>query len=731
MSNGMFRIHPAIGFARVGTSREYYLAPETPTGHHSGDGGPSGGLPIRAGTERDTIRSSDLRDADGAMKRQAARFKIFRYDASASPETYPMGQAGTEVKIGSRIEVGGATKTVADIVWTVHLANKKTAWYESPDDDGIISWFKVDSNHPKPHPDLRNRSIGANASDPKRLKTLITDPGPRTIRGASVPAVECDRATPASYGRSDGGVGELPDYPKSFPSDHFAIYPPGVEAIDSLGTLATDQGGRLMVAGGFGRANSINGEAPAYGFNDPVNNDDWFDDTGDGPVTAVLVFEDGSTADAGHAWVVSTDPSYAPQIPNVVSLWDDIYDSWVRKLELRPDLFTKGEFAADYAPSFDDEVRPIFWAAGLQRWITNLNDLGRHVHDQIADINVDTDPARTQLGGLGFIRKPVDPEDLTLSNPNDPNQIVDGRGDPEPSGDERRMPLSLGDSGRSLLSLSMTQYFLLQCWDRQAAKDTRLELNVGEQLDKSSLLAGLGGRFSPGIDMTYICREPDLYVMDWQTSGSGPFRIARAELDYPAMGAAPALGLGWTPRREQNALEPGDVSKFMAIPWQADYNSCGVHEPAPNLPMANTLYWSWPAQRPVAVHVAKDVTGGGKVLPEQRFSIRGPGTKTEPMGGKPPKFGPANPSEVGRYQQQVEADGKPTGPGIMRILDHWMEIGTVIQGTNIDPESEGLGADVEFSPNFYLEVQGQLSDVEEESDIVMPWPTAVRPVEPE
>ena len=158
----------------------------------------------------------------------------------------------------------------------------------------------------------------------------------------------------------------------------------------------------------------------------------------------------------------------------------------------------------------------------------------------------------------------------------------------------------------------------------------------------------------------------------------------------------------------------------MAIPWHADYNSCGTHEPAPNLPMANTLYWSWPAQRPVAVFVADDVKKlGGKKLGDQRYSVRGPGTKTE---GPPPEIEgwPADMGEVGRFQS-VECCSEERG--IIRILDHWMKIGTVVQATNIDDP------DVTYDGGFYLEVQSQLSNDPKHSDIVIPWPNKVTPGE--
>src|ERR1041384_5418172 len=103
MSKHVFRIHPAIGIARDGNSESFYLAPETIAGlplPHRDD--LVGGLPIRAGTEAEPITSRDLRDAEGALKRQAARFRIYQY-AAQDHEAYPNG-GGAEVRIGSEVE---------------------------------------------------------------------------------------------------------------------------------------------------------------------------------------------------------------------------------------------------------------------------------------------------------------------------------------------------------------------------------------------------------------------------------------------------------------------------------------------------------------------------------------------------------------------------------------------------------------------------------------------------
>jgi hypothetical protein len=59
----IFRIHPAIGIARVGNSDEYVVAPETMAGSpDSGNPNLTGGLPIRAGTlgSRSTVVTCEM-----------------------------------------------------------------------------------------------------------------------------------------------------------------------------------------------------------------------------------------------------------------------------------------------------------------------------------------------------------------------------------------------------------------------------------------------------------------------------------------------------------------------------------------------------------------------------------------------------------------------------------------------------------------------------------------------
>ena len=672
----IFRIHPAIGVARVGNSAEFNLAPETLTGFPvPGNDRIIGGLPLTLDPPDEAITSSDLRDGSGALKRQAARFRIFGYPEEKK-ESWPSG-AGTEITIGS--VVGG--QTVADIVWTVHVANKKANTFvlvEDEDQPQGISSFSDGRLPPIRNADFPVAGATQPAdkiavlNDKARVRALTIDPGPRTVSGADAVAVRFDAATEARYFDSaTQKITPVPEYPKCFPSDTFTgMQLPG-GAVETLGDIRTDSAGRLIFAGGYGRAAgwSVGGD-PAP-LDDEVNNDQWFDDTADGPVQATLVFTDGSIASAHSAWVTATDPGFAPQILNIVSLWDDMYDVWVRKLDLVPELYRADGYQSDFRPTFDDQIRPIFRAAALQQWTTNMNPHAQSAHTELDLITAETDPWSTTVAGLvAIFRDPVKDQ----------------------YGNTTLMPLALGDANQSMLALRETQYFFLKRWN--AGKGNYLPgsgatFGPGEFLDKAALMNCLGGRFSPGIDLTFVVREPDLYVQDWRTSGGGPFRIHRKELDYAGVSpASPALTAGYIPRHVWEAgLEPGDLSKFMALPWHTDYNSCATHLPSPNPTSNRTLFWSWPAQRPVAVFLADDVRDGDTSnvttaeLGDQRWSVRGPGTDS-----------PA-PENWGRFQ-----------PPISQILDNWHRIGVVLQAPTIN------GAHPGASQNWFLEVGSQLTD---------------------
>ena len=157
------KIYPSIGIARVGNSPTgFFIGPE----HVGETSAPEGGF----------------KDAQGRMKRQAARFRVFGYDKD--------GRLVQEI-----------TKKDATITWTVHLANKKAAWK---------SFDGLDRSTP-----LRNAAV-------KDRARLVIDPGPRTIgpgqsakfdtgmfMGQRVPSATCAPTRPAVWSCWEGSGSPL------------------------------------------------------------------------------------------------------------------------------------------------------------------------------------------------------------------------------------------------------------------------------------------------------------------------------------------------------------------------------------------------------------------------------------------------------------------------------------------------------------------------------------------
>ncbi|BDS09937.1 LodA/GoxA family CTQ-dependent oxidase [Aureispira anguillae] len=759
-----FRIHPAIGFARVGNSEDYYIEPQTMAGEHT-TGALSGGLPIKKGTDATPISSDDIRDAAGKLKKQAARFKIYQYQ---DPDTlsYPSG-GGEEVIIGSTVTINGVQKKVADIVWMVHLANKKANSWVEPE-AGIEAYANGNT------PEMRNPNFAGTAdpSNKTRLQKLMTDAGPRVIQASANETVLFNKTTvPTYWDPIDGEIKTINSYPVSFPASDGdpSAYNDSSELIDYIGELQTEVNGHLLVLGGYGKACGfdMNGDPdPNAVLDHDVNNDNWLDDTGDGPVNAVLIFDDNTHHTIeGSAWVVATDPAYAPQTLNVVSLWDDVYMTWLEELGLEPSIYANGQYNTNYQPYFHDDVYPTLNAAHLQMWNTNLPDKAIKSHQTFSNLTENKPP----FDALSFIR-----------NPNIPAQAENG---------SPLMPLALGDSEKSFLSVSTSQYFFMEQWmNNKCVGATKKNLGPGEYLDKAVLANCLGGRFSPGIDLTFIVRDTNLYNTNWTKPTVGPFRVNKQIMDYStATTDNPFLGVGYVPLRTA-PVEPGDLCKFMSIPWHTDYNSCATHTPAPNpggditvsyelnqasiIALNNTylpktviaeletirgqvflyptptgqmsfdqqleililkaepstsedcveqyivtitenaviksnvyagnvntsLFWSWPAQRPVAVYTYEDLVRNNGTLPRQRFSVRGAGTNVEQglfMGAQ----------SVGRYQVR------------RHILTNWHKIGTIIQGVAIE------GYPQNYDPSYFLEVESQFN--KDESNQVLPWPNTV------
>src|SRR6266571_1199415 len=137
-----YRIHPAIGIARMGNSPDHFIGPETP------------GVP--ANWDGSAAEFKSFRDSSGRILRQGARFRVYEYPDDSDGED----GAPREVVVGDEI---------VDIEWRVHLANRKASFYVFDGQNGANDVYRDRSalapTHPiKQDPDrtnLRNADIRA------------------------------------------------------------------------------------------------------------------------------------------------------------------------------------------------------------------------------------------------------------------------------------------------------------------------------------------------------------------------------------------------------------------------------------------------------------------------------------------------------------------------------------------------------------------------------------------
>jgi L-lysine epsilon oxidase-like protein len=136
-------------------------------------------------------------------------------------------------------------------------------------------------------------------------------------------------------------------------------------------------------------------------------------------------------------------------------------------------------------------------------------------------------------------------------------------------------------SARQHLTFSPTQMSMLQQWvngnfandwDRRTEPARSLNQVPLEQqpatLDQAALHFCLADAFHPGCEMTWPVRHITMY--------SSPFRIKHRPADVPVPDYGPVLrpDVAVGPNGPLYAQGPGDISRWMAIPWQADTASC-------------------------------------------------------------------------------------------------------------------------------------------------------------
>ncbi|MBH5390520.1 LodA/GoxA family CTQ-dependent oxidase [Bradyrhizobium diversitatis] len=366
--------------------------------------------------------------ANGQVRRQGARFRIYELELDAT---------GT---ITHHREI---TSDEATIEWRVELANQKA-------DAG------------------RFASEDTPESDTKRNPGVASDQ--LVIRPVFPPIAGENRTVTASQaGR--------------FKNEE--VY---------LGELRTDHKGRLIVLGGRGRSASVPAGKPIGDENNPsqnnfANNEFWYDDIADGPVSATVTIAGNPPVQVNDAWVIVAPPDFAPYTRAVTTLYDVALHAAI----------ANGMLSAPAEPSFKRHILPILQAVSNYRWVSDFSFWEDFPRDWAA------------LGS----KSSVDLRAKTRKKLNDVPALV------------------------ANLSFTRTQIRMLDLWKNGtfvedfAAQDPPIAVHP-EGLDEASLTQGAGGGFFPGIEAGIITTYKELY--------GSPFRVARQPFEHDGRGFAPSAG---------------------------------------------------------------------------------------------------------------------------------------------------------------------------------------------
>jgi L-lysine 6-oxidase len=549
-------IHPSVGVARLGNSTtEICLSPDK-----------IGGLPFDSDVSGNlTGPIIDFKDIKGLIKRQGQPFKIFQ-------------ENGEEITLDS--------PNVASIEWTVHLANKKAAWYQYSELQGNLLYGESNSYT---NQNILFRNPNILGSD---RQSLIIDPGPRSISGKQQSIGFNKENAPANY-------------PIQYPSP---VVKYGVP-VTTLGDLLTDNQGRLVVLGGYGNAGG-NEPLTSYG-----GSSTWHDDISDGPVYCTVSFNDGTPAVTLSAWIIVGSPDFAPEIVNISNLSDTMFDVGVRSFNLVPEMCEDGIWNTTYYANFQRDILPIINRISRYQWVSNVQPMMAFASNIFDFSDPSENNKSNRLNYLSYFRDndaqpPVSPElpqeQLFKTNGEDIFPM---------------MPLNSGSNSVSntnimkFMAIDQTQLFLLEQWANGYFINDPLYAHYPvNPMDTASVGNCVGLPMCPGIEVTWSMQNPIIYA--------SPYSIMQFENEnwYSINGLTPSRD-----ECEGGGCEPGDLTKRMACPWQADFFQCTVQyinftDPSVNkaaqpdgtmapLPPTYYSYW-WPPQSPWDVLVGEFTVEG-------------------------------------------------------------------------------------------------------------------------
>jgi len=576
-------IHPAIGIARVGNSDEFFIGPERPWERPE----PSGGF----------------KDDSCQVKRQGARFRLFA--------SYADGSGPSEVTVAD----------VNSVEWTVELANKK----------------------PTTFPRRRNNVDAWNNLTPKKASI---HPDPETIRGSNNRVVfDADTVT-------------LPN--TTNPSASNATLDGTKVSLGELRT--DSEGRLVVLGGRGESGSPVNTSISGGSGDSIFHNTGWYDDVSDGPVTVQVDTQNGTFTATAWVVVgppkfvpgmdnmvtlyerlfdlmveedyesVPNKPSYTDHVAPVlqrartveeVTPISTIPHSWSHPVgagadSVREMIFDRlrrpphpAFFPTDIRVSKGDQVT-FDWRSDGHNIVVEDQPSGANWggHTQTEDSNFSFTHTFDTEGVYKFYCQPnlnpwgmkdaivvgsTDPGDyggwFTNQAKGEATQAYDSLrppyrqnyvyvGQEHFNGEQSEMPRIAGFNEDGYFP--STLYEILWKW-KEGDYDNDWNANWGDLppatgdvtpdgLDRAALENCVGAALAPGVELGgALSNQPALdganYVGSFRINPSGP-------------------------------VEPGDLTKYLPVPWQGDFYNCKdanrTNQPSKTKP------W-WPATRPLDV----------------------------------------------------------------------------------------------------------------------------------
>ncbi|PHR26098.1 MAG: hypothetical protein COA38_15605 [Fluviicola sp.] len=643
-----FRIYPSIGIARMGngptTKEDVVFSPEVPW--------------------KNLFDTSLVPyTSDGALKKQAQRFYIYKCDNQGNP-------------------VEKISPDDYDIEWFVEVANKKPFWYDF--NNSLDLSINMEGNNKnlskKFYEDRIAPGISASSRNPNIPSEGVEEKGIPNSRKELVNGPNFGSVSLAN-GRME--LEGLFPFPRVGEVSNIANKMRTVSKSVKLGTIEYDEdsnnpatNGSLIFYSGDGVSASLN---PSDLNTDFADNSNWYDDICDGRVTAKITPKDGGdtielTSAEAAAWVASAPPDYAPQINPISSLYDLVTGADPKELK------------TDEASCLS-MVLPLFFKFYQMQWV-NLGDflapsfkeridqLTHHGNFEILYDNSDEAKA-TRVKIFDLFRNPrydyinegiIPSKDVT---------DFDAIGIPPLP---QKLPYYVGDginypgSPAQWFAIPPMLYDQLEQWSKgnfttstkfidfmNFSDEKNPMIRLGEYYQKDFLNAATdpkkapllmtravletlyGGGFHPGVELTWPMRHAQMYCentptfdsvngdQEYDLFGLREVRINSASKEVQDEIFFNDFGFLMTPEDVRKSMDsnnpehwlwqitPGDLTKWMGIPWQSDAGSCQAVWTKSQYPVPA---W-WAANLPIDVltNESYQAIKGSSALPDTKRNL--------------------------------------------------------------------------------------------------------------